>query len=96
MDEKGLRAWWWKKQGLDGSLVKTGMGGVLAKIGWARSVGGAGPYAALFARCGATIKDVDAAAARMEVYELPSARGCTYVLGAEDFAFGLECAQAVD
>jgi len=72
------------------------MGGILANTGWARSVGGAGPYATLFARCGATNKDVDAAAARMEVYELPSARGCTYVLGAEDFAFGLECAQAAD
>ncbi|MEP7364549.1 MAG: crosslink repair DNA glycosylase YcaQ family protein [Acidobacteriota bacterium] len=96
MDSKKLRAWWWAKQGLDGSVAKAGMGGILAKTGWARSVGGAGPYATLFARCGATGAELDQAAARMELYELPSARGCTYVLGAEDFAFGLECAQAVD
>jgi hypothetical protein len=33
--------------------------------------------------------DVDAAVAEVRVHELPSARGCTYVLPAEDFALGL-------
>ena len=62
---------------------------MLAHAGWARSVGGVGPYLTLFARAGITREAADAAVAALEIAELPSARGCTYVLPAEDFALGL-------
>ncbi|MEV6973391.1 crosslink repair DNA glycosylase YcaQ family protein [Kitasatospora sp. NPDC093806] len=62
---------------------------VLAATGWARSVGGAAPYLGLFARAGLGRAAVDAAVARLEVHELPAARGCTYVVPAEDFALAL-------
>ena len=37
MSIEKLRAWWWTKQGLDGSLGKASAAEVLAKTGWARS-----------------------------------------------------------
>ncbi len=86
-------SWWWAKQGLDGSLKGALPGAVLAKTGWARSVGGAGPYLTLFARAGTSREATDAAVANLEVYELPSARGCTYVVPAEDYALALKVAQ---
>ena len=61
--------------------------------GWARSVGGVGPYVALFSRAGISREAVDAAISKLEIHELPSARGCTYVLPAADFALGLKLAQ---
>ncbi|MEV0092556.1 crosslink repair DNA glycosylase YcaQ family protein [Streptomyces sp. NPDC050738] len=84
-----LRAWWAHRQGLDGSLRGAQPEEVLAATGWARSVGGSGPYLGLYARCGAGREAVDAAVAALAVHELPSARGCTYVLPAGDFALGL-------
>ena len=36
---------------------------------------------------------VDAAVANTDIHELPSARSCTYVLPASDFALGLKLAQ---
>jgi hypothetical protein len=84
-----LRAWWSHKQGLDGSLAGLDAAQVLARAGWARSVGGAGPYLTLFARAGIARATVDTAVAALAIAELPSARGCTYVLPAEDFALGL-------
>lgn len=54
-----------------------------------RSVGGSAPYLGLFARAGIRRADVDEAVASLAIHELPSARGCTYVLPAEDFALGL-------
>ena len=66
---------------------------VLEQTGWARSVGGAGPYLGLFARCGATREAVDQAVADLEIHELPSARGCTYVLPKSAFALGLKLGQ---
>jgi hypothetical protein len=84
-----LRAWWSRKQGLDGSLAGKNAPQVLAHAGWARSVGGVGPYLTLFARAAIAREAADAAAAAFEIAELPSARGCTYVLPAEDFALGL-------
>ena len=89
MDETKLRAWWWHRQGLDGSLRGAAPAEVLARSGWARSVGGAGPYLTLFARAGTSRADADAAAAAQHIHELPAARGCTYVLPAQDFALGL-------
>lgn len=90
-----LRSWWWHRQGLDGGPDGAdGADGadaatVLAGTGWARSVGGANPYLGLFARAGLTREAVDAAVAALHVHELPSARGCTYVLPRTDYALGL-------
>ncbi|HBY63003.1 MAG TPA: hypothetical protein DEH78_24545 [Solibacterales bacterium] len=93
MQEK-LRAWWWSRQGLDGSLAARAPAEVLARSGWARSVGGAGPYLTAFARAGTPREAMDEAAAAAAIHELPSARGCTYVLPEGDFALGLKAGQA--
>src|SRR2546429_305386 len=85
-----LRAWWWHRQGLDGSLSGADPATVLERTGWARSVGGANPYLTLFARAGVSRVDADAAVAELSIHELPSARGCTYVLPAKDFALALQ------
>ncbi|WP_370113860.1 DNA glycosylase AlkZ-like family protein [Streptacidiphilus sp. MAP12-33] len=89
LDPARLRSWWAHRQGLDGSLAGAAPAQVLARTGWARSVGGAAPYLGLFARAGSSRAEVDAAVAAEEIHELPSARGCTYVLPAGDFALGL-------
>jgi len=96
MDQSKLRAWWAYRQGLDGSLNGKSSADVLAQAGWARSVGGVGPYVTLFARSGVSREKVDAEVAKLEIHELPSARGCTYVLPAEDFALGLKLSQGFD
>jgi hypothetical protein len=57
-------------------------------------VGGVGPYLTLFARGGTSREAADASAAALEIHELPSARGCTYVLPAKDFALGLKVGEA--
>ena len=90
MEASRLRAWWAHRQGLDGSLASRSAAEILRGTGWARSVGGCGPYLTLLARGGIDREAVDAAAARLEIYELPAARGCTYVLPAYDFALGLK------
>jgi hypothetical protein len=94
MDEQKLRAWWWQKQGLDGSLRNRSAAEVLERSGWARSVGGVSPYLTLFSRAGIRRQDADNAAAKQEIHELPSARGCTYVLPASDFGLGLKVGEA--
>lgn len=94
MDAPTLRAWWSTRQGLDGSLEGAPPEQVLAQTGWARSVGGTGPYLTLFARAGVNREQADAAVAALRIHELPSARGCTYVLPASDFALGLKVGQA--
>lgn len=94
MDQTKLRAWLSHKQGLDGTRQGHSSADVLQRSGWARSVGGVGPYLTLFARAGITREQADADAARLEIYELPSARGCTYVLPARDFPLALKIAQA--
>jgi hypothetical protein len=91
-DEK-LRAFWWHKQGLDGSLKGKSAAGILALAGWARSVAGAGPYLTFFSRGGLHRSEVDEFVARAEIHELPAARGCTYVLPAADYALGLKLGQ---
>src|SRR6476659_7271849 len=93
MDERKLRAWWSHQQGLDGRLMGASAQEVLAETGWARSVGGAGPYLTLFSRAGLSREEADKALAVREIHELPSARGCTYVLPATDFALGLKVGQ---
>ena len=84
-----LRAWWFHRQGLDGSLAGATPIAVLERSGWSRSVGGIGPYLTLFARARISRAATDAAVAATDIHELPSARGCTYVLPKSDFATGL-------
>ena len=95
MDPAKLRAWWSARQGLDGSLAGKTEAEVLSAAGWMRSVAGSGPYLGLFARCGASRTSVDAAVAKTAIHELPSARACTYVLPATDFALGLRVGQTL-
>lgn len=66
---------------------------MLERSGWARSVAGVGPYLTLFSRAGIGRAAADAALAALALHELPSARGCTYVLPAADFALGLAVGQ---
>jgi len=89
MDQSKIRAWYAHRQGLDGSLDGKSAAEVLGRTGWARSVGGTGPYLTLFSRAGLSREEIDASVAKLEIHELPSARGCTYVLPASDFALGL-------
>jgi hypothetical protein len=93
MDMGKLRAWWWQKQGLDGSLRGADAATVLDRAGWVRTVGGANPYISLFARARISRAAADAAAAALQIHELPSARGCTYVLPKDDFDLGLRAGQ---
>lgn len=93
VDSAKLRAWYAHRQGLDGSLEGKPAHEVFQRAGWARSVGGVSPYLALFARAGITREQADATAQKLQIYELPSARGCTYVLPASDFALGLAAGQ---
>jgi hypothetical protein len=88
-----LRPWYANRQGLDGSLQGRSAADVLQRAGWARSVAGVSPYLTLFSRAGIGREQADAAAKKLEIYELPSARGCTYVLPASDFALGLAAGQ---
>ena len=94
MNDTKLRAWWSHRQGLDGSLAIGKPADVLDRAGWARSVGGVGPYLTLFARAGTSREAADAAVAKLDIHELPTARGCTYVLPATDYALGLTLAAA--
>jgi hypothetical protein len=89
-----FRAWWSYRQGLDGSLKGNSPAEVLRRCGWARSVGGVGPYLTLFSRAGLSRAQVDKAVEKLEIHELPTARGCTYVLPASDFALGLRAGEA--
>ncbi|MBI4910668.1 MAG: winged helix DNA-binding domain-containing protein [Acidobacteria bacterium] len=93
MDINKLRAWWAHRQGMDGSLQGASPAQVLERSGWARSVGGAAPYLTLHSRAGTSRDAADAAVTAVEIHELPSARGCTYVLPASDFALGLSVGQ---
>lgn len=90
MDDSRIRAWWAQRQGLDGSLKGKTAAQVLDRSGWARSVGGVAPYLTLFSRAGISREAADKSVAQLEIHELPTARGCTYVLPAGDFALGLK------
>jgi len=94
VDASKLRAWYAHRQGLDGSLEGKSSAEVFERAGWARSVGGVSPYLTLFSRAGITREQADADAAKLKIYELQSARGCTYVLPASDFALGLAAGQS--
>lgn len=88
-----IRAFQSHRQGLDGSLQGKSAAEVLERTGWVRSVGGSSPYLALFARAGTSRADADAAVAALAIHELPSARGCTYVVPASDYALALRAGQ---
>src|SRR5262250_381836 len=96
MDQSQMRAWWWHRQGLDGTLTGSSPAEVLERSGWARSIGGVGPYLTLFARAGTSREAADAAVAKLAIHELPSARGCTYVVPASDFALALAAGEGFD
>jgi hypothetical protein len=91
-----LRAFWAERQQLAvGTASATGAtaADVLAKTGWARSVGGCNPYLALWARAGLSREAVDRAVKELEVHELTAARGCTYVVPRADYAVALRASQ---
>ena len=94
MDEAKVRAWWWHRQGLDGSLEGATAKETLERSGWARSVAGVGPYLTMFSRAGTTREQSDKAVVDLQIHELPSARGCTYVVPSSDFALALKVGQA--
>ena len=68
MDEATIRAWWSDRQGLDGTLRGKSAADVLERSGWARSVGGVGPYLTLFSRAGINREDSDRAVAQLEIH----------------------------
>ena len=90
LDSAKLRAWRSHRQGLDGSFLGKSPAEVLEQTGWARAVGGCAPYLGLHARCGASREAIDGAVERLEIHELPSARGCTYVVPRSAFALALK------
>jgi hypothetical protein len=67
---------------------------VLSATGWARSVAGAGTYPTFFSRAGLRRAEVDAALESIQIQQLPSARGCKYVLTASDYALDLKVGQS--
>ncbi|ROO90161.1 winged helix DNA-binding protein [Actinocorallia herbida] len=92
MDEEKLRAFWSARQGLDGGLAGAGPAEVLARTGWARSVGGFNPYLTIFSRSGTGRSGTDAAVADGRICEIRTARGRTYVLPEDDYGLGLRMA----
>lgn len=88
-----LRAWWSHQQALDGRLDGAAPAEVLSETGWARSIGGVGPYLTLAARAGTTRQAADEAVTALHIHELPAARNCTYVVPAADFALALRAGE---
>src|SRR5580765_5507658 len=88
-DEATLRAFGWARQGLDGSLKGKSPAQVLERSGWARSVGGVGPYLTFFSRAQLSRAAVDGAIKAVGIHELPAARGCTYVVPERDYGLAL-------
>jgi hypothetical protein len=88
-----LRAWWASSQGLDDSLQGKAAADVLNRAGWARSVGGVGPYLTLHSRAGLSRGDIDSDVAKAKIHELPAARGCTYVVPESGYAIALTVGQ---
>lgn len=89
-----FRGWRFERQGLTGDMSFVDPGEVLDRAGWARSVGGVGPYLTLHARGQFGREAVDRAVEKLKIHELPAARGCTYVVPAKDFALALRLGQA--
>lgn len=66
---------------------------VIERTGWIRSVAGVNPYLTLFSRAGISRQAADAAVANVDICELPSARGCTYIIPRSEFALALKMGQ---
>jgi hypothetical protein len=81
-----VRAFCAARQGMAGRLSGKSAAEIVARTGWLRSVGGCNPYLALRDRGALGREAVDRAVAKLEIQELPSARGCTYVVAAPDYA----------
>ena len=92
MDNTKFRSWVFSRQGLAAPKF-TSARKALAGAGWQRSVAGINPYMAIRARSGEGRAEVDALAADLQLFELPCARSCTYVLPADHFALGLAAAR---
>src|SRR5579862_7956495 len=92
MDSAKFRSWVFARQGLETRIHSTARE-ALANTGWQRSVGGVSPYLAIRARSGEGRVEVDALAAGLQLFELPSARSCTYVVPADHFALALAAAR---
>lgn len=93
MADRVIRAWWAHRQGLDGVLAGAPVAEVLERTGWQRSLGGLSLYLPIFARAGGTRAVVDNAVAALEVHELPSARGCMYLVPGAHCALALRLGQ---
>ena len=93
MYDAKLSAWWFHRQHLDGTIKTQSPAEMLERAGWARSVGGSGPYLTFFSRAEISRESVDAEVAELAIHELPSARACTYVVPASDFALALRVAE---
>jgi hypothetical protein len=84
-----IQAWWWHRQGLDGTMQGQKPTEILKRCGWARSVAGVGPYLTLWTRGGHSRTDIDKAVAKTQIHELPAARNCTYVVPQCDYEVAL-------
>ena len=62
--------------------------------GWARSLGGVDPYLALYARCGTSRADVDAALADDRLWVVPGVRGCIWLVPRADMPLALAVSEA--
>src|SRR3712207_2424597 len=69
-DAARLQAWWFYRQGLMEPQPGLTSQQVLARTGWARSVGGANPYLCLFARAGISREQVEREMETQEIHEL--------------------------
>ncbi|MEQ1824495.1 MAG: crosslink repair DNA glycosylase YcaQ family protein [Pirellula sp.] len=96
MSLEKMRYWWWKRQGLDGSLAKSNPAVILTQSGWSRSVGGVGPYLTMFARGHLDRETIDQSVASTKIHELPAARNCTYVVPKCDYELALRVGQAFE
>lgn len=93
MDAAALRSWWATRQALPLGMPGAPSAEVIEKTGWSRSVGGANPYLTLFARAGTSRETIDREVANLEIHELPSTRGCTYIVPASDYPLALTLAR---
>ena len=91
LDRKALMRAWARTQGFT-SAAPTDPTTILTERSWVRTLGGADPYFALFAR-GAEVEReaIDAALRAGEMRISPAVRGCMYLVAAEhaDLALGL-------
>jgi hypothetical protein len=93
LDDGRVTAWWFAQQGLEARRKKSPVS-VLSTSGWVHTAGGQGPYLSLLARAGLQRAEVDASIASGEMAEVPSVRGCTMLVPAQDVALSLCAARA--